>query len=148
MNAPEVRIARGGLRLRGLTTRCREISRYVDRRIAFHETRQLGSLGSYVADLEQKIGAERSLHVQVPVLRIGERKIRSQRQVGQRGCESAVGRRIAEVGIGKIEECGGSQADLLGLQVGRSADGRLQWPALARVVRLVKDSVGGGHQPR
>ena len=101
--------------------------RNVDSRIAFHEARQLRSFGPYVAHLEQKICAERSLHVQIPILRVGQRQVRSQRQVGQRRCKSAVGRRVAVVGIGKIKKRTGSEADLLGLQIRGSADWSLQW---------------------
>src|SRR3954449_8166897 len=109
MNPALVRIAGSGDRVSvGVD------ARNIDRGIGFDETRQLRPLGSYVPDLEQKIGTEGSLHVQIPVLRVRQGKVGSEREIGQRGRKGAVGRRVAEIGIGEIEKRRWSEADLLG----------------------------------
>ena len=108
--------------MRGLTIYWREKTGHVDRRVSFDETRQLRPLGSYIANFEQKICAQGSLYVQIPVLRVGQRQVWSQRQIGERRRKSAVGRWVAEVRVGKIEKRRLSKADLLGLQIRGSAD--------------------------
>ena len=102
MNAPLVCVARGGKRIAyGVE------AGYVDGRITFDETRQLGSLGSHVANLKQEILTQRPLHVKIPILRVGQGQVRSKRQVGQR-CRKRVGRwRVPVVGISKIGESSG-----------------------------------------
>ena len=117
-------------------------TRYIDRRIAFDEARQLGALGADVADLEDEIRAEGALDVEVVILRVRQRELGVEREVGERRGELAVDRRIAVERIGEV-----GSADLLGLQIRRRADGRLKRATLAGVVRLVEDAVGGSDQP-
>src|ERR1700694_6107620 len=66
MNASPVRVVCGGYGIAATVN-----AWYVDSRISFDETRQLGSLGSHIADLKQKILTQGPLYVQVPILRVG-----------------------------------------------------------------------------
>src|SRR6185312_12702790 len=82
------------------------------------------------------------LNIQVPVLGVGQGKVRVQRQVGQRFRKLTADRRVAVERIGKV-----GKADLRRLKIRRSADRRLQGPTLAGVVRLIKNSVSRCDQP-
>jgi len=77
--------------------------RNVDRRIAFDEPWQMRSLGSHVSDLEEDILSEGTLNVQVPILRVGQRQIRAESQVGERSRKLAGDRRITVERVRHVE---------------------------------------------
>ena len=107
-----------------------------NRRIRFDKARQVRALCADISDLEQPIGPERLLQVQVPILRVRECQRRRQSQVREWRGKRPYGRRMAVERIREVR-----QAHLWRSEERRRADRRLQWTALSGVIRLIEDTV-------
>ena len=130
MNAPLVHVVGGGS-----GPEC------IDVGISFDETRQFGSFRSHVPDLKQKVFAPmtsvRSSPNPARMAKVGSAPASSWLKVW-RTCQPEAAGRCKDF---KNERRGGRKRDLLRLQIRGRTDRRLQRPSLARVVRLVEDSV-------